>query len=414
MDNFTPWICCQLGAREHYAIARALHQDQQLHSLITDAWVQQDSLLKYLPIASLKGLTERYHTALKNALISSFTRDLILFEMKERFAKTAPWSRMISRNNWYQRKVIRRLENIAQKYPQQKFTLFTYSYAALEILKYAKSQGWTTILGQIDPGEEEEKIVLSEFNRYPDLAPDWQAVPSNYWQHWRAECALSDYILVNSDWSKNLLIKGGIESTKIQTVPLVYQPPSAATGFQRTYPEKFTQERPLRVLFLGLITLRKGIAACLEAIAPLEGQPIEFWFVGAQQINIPKQYKDHPQIKWIGTVPRSETAKYYQDADVFLFPTLSDGFGLTQLEAQAWKLPIIASKYCGEVVRHNIDGIILEQVNGEQIWRSLLELQDQPERLQKLAAGIQLKPQFSLDSLSQSLQHTFLKTTTST
>ena len=68
------------------------------------------------------------------------------------------------------------------------------------------------------------------------------------------------------------------------------------------------------------------------------------------QIAVPADLRDHPQVRWAGTVSREDTARYYRDADVFLFPTYSDGFGLTQLEAQAWKLPIIASVFCGAVV----------------------------------------------------------------
>lgn len=40
------WICCQIGAREHYTIPRALHQQRKLSHLITDAWVNPSSPLK--------------------------------------------------------------------------------------------------------------------------------------------------------------------------------------------------------------------------------------------------------------------------------------------------------------------------------------------------------------------------------
>jgi glycosyltransferase involved in cell wall biosynthesis len=355
-------------------------------------------------------LGDRHHPDLNAAAVNSFTTDLIFFETQQRLLKTQAWSRMIARNNWYQQRVIQVLKKLKKttfSSPNHNPMLFTYSYAALEILKYAKAQGWTTVLGQIDPGEEEEKIVLAEFKKYPELAPDWEPVPPEYWKNWRAECELSDHILVNSDWSKDLLIQGGIQSTKIKTVPLVYQPPSAAINFQRTYPEKFTKERPLRVLFLGLITLRKGIAACLEAIATLEGQPLEFWFVGSQQIKIPEPFKHHPQIKWIGTVPRSETASYYQQADVFLFPTLSDGFGLTQLEAQAWKLPIIASQYCAKIVEHNLNGILLNTADnctiGDKLNNVLKNLLSDPQKLKDLSLNSQIQQKNTIESLALGL-----------
>ncbi|AFY37236.1 glycosyl transferase group 1 [[Leptolyngbya] sp. PCC 7376] len=405
MKSEIQWFCCQLGAREHYSIPRSLEQAGQLGALFTDAWVKPDSLLNKLPINSLKSLGDRHHSALSQSSIYSATNQLILFEAQQRLLKTSAWPRMIARNDWYQRQIIRKLKQISSQYSTSKIVVFSYSYAALEIFKYAKSQGWMTVLGQIDPGIEEEKIVIAEAQKYTDLAPDWQPVSSEYWDNWRQECELSDYILVNSEWSRQLLVQGDVMPAKIKTVPLVYKMPSNAQNFQRQYPDTFTGDHPMRVLFLGLVTLRKGIRACLEAITSLiEDDTIEFWFVGNQQIEIPEALRDCRNIHWVGAVPRSETANYYQQADVFLFPTLSDGFGLTQLEAQAWRLPIIASKHCGEVVTDNIDGIVLNDVTGEDIQQALIQLKNSPEQLRTMSQMIQPKPQFSIDSLSQSLQ----------
>lgn len=379
--NQQTWICCQLGAREHYAIPRTLHQSGQLLLLITDAWVAPNSPLNLVPIKSIKGLCDRYHSDLKNAPIKAFTTQLIEFEIQQRLQKTEDWERMIARNQWFQRQVIETLKSVEIPCDREPPILFTYSYAALEILRYAKSRGWRTVLGQIDPGIEEEEIVIAEQQKYPNLAPNWQPVPPNYWETWQQECALADRIMVNSQWSKQLLEQANIEVEKIEIVPLIYEPPPEAANFTRTYPRKFTHERPLRVLFLGLINLRKGIAHCLEAIEELTGEPIEFWFVGTIQIEIPEHLRNHPQIRWVGSVPRSETSRYYQEADVFLFPTLSDGFGLTQLEALAWKLPVITSKNCGEVIDNHINGWILEQVDNENITSLLLKIIKNPIQL---------------------------------
>lgn len=404
MDNQdSAWICCQLGAREYYAIPRALHRTGQLKHLITDAWVKPDSLFKKLPVASLRNLGDRHHIDLHDAPVSAFTNQLVLFETRQRLQKTKPWPRMIARNDWYQEQVIQKLKQIDTKKFQTTPILFTYSYAALEILRYAKAQGWKTILGQIDPGIEEEKIVLEEFKKHPELAPDWRPVPSQYWQNWHRECELTDYILVNSEWSKKLLTKAGIIEGKIKIVPLVYQVPEAAKSFERLYPKKFTGDRPLRILFLGLITLRKGIAPYLQAIEKLKGEPIEFWFVGSQQIQIPESFRANPQIKWIGPVSRSETPKYYQQADIFCFPTLSDGFGLTQLEAQAWKLPLITSKFCGEVVSEGKNGLLLESNLAAGIVEKITFLKDNPKQLLDFSKRSVLSKRFSINSLSQAL-----------
>jgi glycosyltransferase involved in cell wall biosynthesis len=379
------WICCQIGAREHYAIPRALHTNGQLAHLITDAWVTPESPFGFLPFLPTKALKERFHPELKQASVYAFNLSLIQFEISQKLTKNSGWEKTIARNQWFQAQTIKTLAKLA---PQLKTPaiLFSYSYAALEIFRFAKQQGWLTILGQIDPGPLEEEIVSQEYQRYPQYRGNWEPVPADYWQSWREECQLADYILVNSHWSRQLIEKAGINSDKIQVVPLVYTQPPAAKSFSRTYPKSFSPDRPLRVLFLGQVILRKGIAAVLQAVEQLAGYPIEFWIVGSQQINIPPHLKTHPQIRWIGHVNRSETAAYYQQADVFLFPTLSDGFGLTQLEAQAWKLPIIASRCCGEVVVDGVNGWLLDTVSGEAIAQQLKSIWEYPQSLANLAA----------------------------
>ncbi|MBE9125721.1 glycosyltransferase family 4 protein, partial [Coleofasciculus sp. LEGE 07081] len=281
-------------------------------------------------------------------------------------------------------------------------TLFAYSYAALELLRYAKTKGWHTILGQIDPGPVEEKLVQEEHSKYPTYQSNWQPAPPHYWDNWREECSLADRIVVNSLWSSQALQQAGIPGNKIDIIPLAYEPPEVAWDFVRTYPLAFSAERPLRVLFLGQVILRKGIAAILEAAQLLHNQPIEFWLVGSP--GIAGQAKMHRQIQWIGAVPRSQTAKYYHLADIFLFPTLSDGFGLTQLEAQAWKLPIIASRFCGEVVKDRVNGLILPEVTREAIAQTLEFCLNNPQQLQAFARKTTTMSKFSLSRLHHHLQ----------
>ncbi|HEY9698678.1 MAG TPA: glycosyltransferase family 4 protein [Trichocoleus sp.] len=399
----TPWICCQIGAREHYAIPRSLHQAGQLAYLMTDAWVSPQSAFNALPNTLLRPLRDRFHPELADAPIRSFTASLLQFELMHRLQKTGDWERMIARNRWFQHQVIQSLKTIEAHRPfKTPPVLFTYSYAALDLLRYAKEKGWRTVLGQIDPGIVEEKIVLEEHQKHPTLAPSWQPVPPSYWATWQEECAMADQIVVNSSWSSRALQQAGIAADKIRIVPLAYTAPQESQGFERAYPDKFSVDRPLRVLFLGQIILRKGIAALLEAARLLVDQPIEFWLVGS--IGIDRSQVLLPNIRWVGSVPRSETAQYYQQADVFLFPTLSDGFGLTQLESQAWKLPLIVSGFCGEVVKDRVNGIVLPEVTGEAIVTAIQTCLDSPEALKRFSQNIIPISQSSLSSLLQRLQ----------
>ncbi len=394
------WICCQLGAREHYAIPRALHQGGQLTHLITDAWVTPNSALNFLPKPLLINLRERFHVELNQAAIDAFTASLIQFELNQKIQKTAGWQRMIACNYWFQQRALESLQKISNSL-KSPLTLFAYSYAALELFSYAKSQGWRTVLGQIDPGIIEEKLVLAEHLKYPIYRSNAEAAPPEYWANWKKECLLADRIIVNSQWSRQALEQVGITQGKIEIIPLAYQPPPVANSFVRSYPQNFSLARPMKVLFLGQVILRKGIAPLLKAAEKLRHQPIEFWLVGSPDISI---LPESTNIRWIGAVPRSITAQYYQQADVFLFPTLSDGFGLTQLEAQAWRLPIIASKFCGDVVKQGVNGILLEEVSGNAIAKALKSCLDNPSQLEVFSKQSTDISHFSLLKLRHSLE----------
>jgi len=379
------WICCQLGAREHYAVPRALKLDGLLDELITDLWIRPGTLLHMWQ----KRLTGRYHPDLTGARVVAPNIPALTFELKASLARENGWTLINRRNEWFQKHAVAQL---ARNHNGPR-TVFAYSYAAKEIFEFARERGWRTVLGQIDPGPAEDLRLTSS-----------KPVPKAYRDNWRHECSLADQILVNSNWSRDALIAEGVAAEKIRVIPVAYEAANDTSTFQRHYPRAFSAERPLRVLFLGQVSLRKGVAQLLEAVQLLSGEHVEFWFVGPVQIDVPQELKLHPQVRWFGAAPRVSVESYYRDADVFIFPTLSDGFGLTQLEAQAWKLPVIASRYCGEVVRDGFNGVVLEEVSGRAIADVLLNFLRAPERLSAMSIRSGVDERFSLGMLARRLR----------
>lgn len=378
------WICCQLGAREHYAVPRALRLGGLLEEFITDLWLR--------PVG-------RFHPDLAGARVVAPIIPALSFELKASLARKNGWNLISRRNEWFQRHAV---DQLAHNHNGNQ-TVFAYSYAAKEIFEFARARGWRTVLGQIDPGPAEERIVAGLNQTSKIQHTQWEPAPKAYWKNWREECSLADRIVVNSGWSNDALISEGVTAEKIQVIPLAYEAAYDTKSFERHYPRKFTAERPLRVLFLGQINLRKGVAQLLEAVKLLAGEHVEFWFVGPMQICVPQVLQLHPRIKWFGAARRLAVESYYRDADVFILPTLSDGFGLTQLEAQAWKLPVIASRYCGEVVRDGVNGIVLEEVSGAGIAEVLRGFLREPERLSAMSISSGVDEQFSLATLASSL-----------
>jgi glycosyltransferase involved in cell wall biosynthesis len=315
------WICCQLGAREHYAVPRALLLSGLLSEFVTDLWIRPGTLLH----ASKKRLTGRFHPGLTGARVKAPNLAALTFELKASLARENAWKLISRRNKWFQQHaVVQITQNGATN---GSHTVFAYSYAAEEIFKFAKSRGWRTVLGQIDPGPAEERIVANLEKTSAIKHKHWEPAPADYWKRWRNECALADQIVVNSAWSRDALLSEGISAEKIRVIPLAYETSTDAGSLQRLYPRAFSAERPLRVLFLGQINLRKGAGHLLEAVELLSGENVEFWFVGPTQIHGPQNLRLHPQVRWFGVAPRVDVASYYRDADVFIcrrFPMVLD------------------------------------------------------------------------------------------
>jgi glycosyltransferase involved in cell wall biosynthesis len=405
-SSITKWICCQLGAREHYAIPRALFRRGLLDWLITDAWVPPSSFLAKISAGSL---ADRFHTDLSDARVMAFNSSVILFEMLARARRHAEWKTIIERNQWFQRKVVGALTSEIGHQTSGYPILLSYSYAALEPFRFAKLRGWKTLLLQIDPGPEEERIVAEEVARVPALAGEWQAAPADYWASWRQECDLADRIIVNSEWSREGLMRSGIPAEKLTLIPLAYEVSEVADQKSeirqvRSYPVSFTQERPMRVLFLGQVNLRKGVARLLQAAQTLRDDPVEFWIVGPVQIANAETAAGNARVKWFGPVTRKETAEKYEAADVFILPTLSDGFAITQLEAQAYGLPVISSKCCGGVVEHGRNGIILREPSAACIAAAIRDCVADPNLPQTLSAASYVQNEFTTEMLGQRLQ----------
>ena len=99
-------------------------------------------------------------------VLSAFNSSVILFEMLARARRLTEWKTIIARNRWFQRKVVGALNSQLSTLNYQPI-LLSYSYAALEPFRFAKSRGWKTLLFQIDPGPEEERIVAEEVARVP-------------------------------------------------------------------------------------------------------------------------------------------------------------------------------------------------------------------------------------------------------
>lgn len=385
MGAAAPWIVCQLGAREHYVLAEGFHRRGTLRALLTDRWVAPGSIPARLSGSVGRRLADRYNPALADAPVIAFTGASLAREGLARIQGIPDgWSRIMADNAWFERRTVAALERRGLLVQEPRPVVFAYSYAALGIFRAAKAAGCRTVLGQIDPALTEEQIVARVVADagLPDAAVN--RAPPAYWERWREECALADHVVVNSEWSREGLERAGVESGKLHVVPLAYQ--ASAASPRTAPPDRFTAERPLHVLFLGSLIARKGIVQLLEAARLLVGQPVRFHLVGPGGALLADLLQGLANMVDHGPVARQQVHAHFAAADLFVLPTHSDGFALTQLEAQAHGLPVIASRNCGDVVRDGENGLLLPEVSSAALVAAIGRYLAEPGLLASHAA----------------------------
>ena len=385
-------------------VGRALASSGRLAALITDAWEKPGGVVTKLS----PRLRDRYHRELAASRVEAPRYMRLARELHGRYLRKSMWHRIMDRNAWFEKMAANRLRALIREgVPCD--TVFSYSYAAGSIFRAARSLGLRTVLGQIDPGSVEDELVANLYER-AGQSPRYERIPKTYWERWRDEIALSDVVVANSCWTKKALMCVGVAANKITVLPLAYDLPRAEMVTKEPLPPSFTDDRPLRLLFLGQVTFRKGIGPVLEAIHRMPDAPIRLDIVGEVQIDIPASTKGDARVFLHGAVQRGSVRRYYRDADLFLFPTLSDGFGLTQLEALAHGLPVLTSRNCGEVIEHDVNGYVLDSVTPEAIERVLRELLDRPDRLRAWTERTSIAPAFSREALAANLSRLTMPT----
>ncbi len=108
-------------------------------------------------------------------------------------------------------------------------------------------------------------------------------------------------------------------------------------------PRDFLKETRPIFLYVGRVAVEKNVEAFLKLDLP--GTK---WVVGEGPA-LAELKRKYPQAYFAGVFPQAELARYYAAADVFVFPSKTDTFGLVLLEALACGLPVAAYPVTGPI-----------------------------------------------------------------
>lgn len=411
------WYCAQMGAREHYAIPRALHKLGRLGGLATDYWSGSytRSLANAFPNKLINSLGARFHNEIPNELLHSWNLQAILWDAKIKLMTrtrgvTGRYLGYCEVGKQFGEAIIHSLDKHGGVIEESVF--FGYDTCSLEVIKYLKNRGVVCVLDQIDPCQIEIEMVRDE----QDAWPGWQSydltVPDEFYQRHHEEWSVADNIVVNSKFTCEALVKQGVSREKVSVVPLSYDPVIFTEQnkviirdeLARLCINGFSPQRPLRVLFLGQVMLRKGIQYLMKAAELLQKYPVVFDIVGPIYISDKALATASKNINFHGRVARNDIAGWYKSSDLFILPTLSDGFAITQLEAMSYGLPVIVTANCGDVVDDGVDGFVLPVRDIDSIVRVICQYLEHPGILElQREAAFQKSKLFSLDRVGEEL-----------
>jgi len=398
-------LVVQKGAREHFLAARALHRQGSLACLVVDWYAPKGGLLRgvFGFVARRLGGRGRAAMAAKAEEIPDELVKVNWFnglmgkwrQRTGRFRSSSQYSNLVAD--------IAFTKAVSRTQLPHHNVFFGYSYMSLEMLEIERQKGVLTILDQIDPGPVEFRLVAEEMAKYPELAGLPAPYPSAYYDRLKQEWNLADVIVVNSEWSRDALISEGVPAKKIEILPLSYE---GDHGCEEEIAKASDQNsgKALRVLWLGQVNVRKGIHYLIEAARILEGHEIHFDIVGP--IGIAREIVDSApsNMTFCGSVSRDLAADYYRKADVFVLPTLSDGFAITQLEAMAYGLPVITTPHCGKVVTEGRTGFIVPARDAKALAEAVMRFcQDRALALRMSDECRATLKKFSIDSYREGL-----------
>ena len=200
------------------------------------------------------------------------------------------------------------------------------------------------------------------------------------------EIAVADYVLIPSDFVRQTFLAQGVAEGKLIQIPFGvdvnrFRPGfdtlallnRREAGFDTLALSNQRRSGPFRVLFVGQVNVGKGVLYLLDAWKQLGWQDAELWLVGRSAPEarpLLARYADLPGLRFLGHV--ADPVSAYQQADLFVFPSLQEGSALVTYEALACGLPVVTTPNAGSVVRHGVEGFIVP-VRGVEALAAALE-----------------------------------------
>jgi glycosyltransferase involved in cell wall biosynthesis len=260
--------------------------------------------------------------------------------------------------------------------------VYALAEVALETFRWARAHGIPTTLDS-PTGHVRHFLDVSDRE-----TRRWSGMPYRGHPHPRLvrrveeEYALADRIRVSSTWSRDTMVARGVPAEKIdvltQTVDLqrhAAAPWDASPG-------------PLRLCFVGSVDARKGFAYLLRAMRLVGADRVALEIVGATGDRAGRQVFERESAGLAVRVAPGDPRPALRRAELFVLPTLDDGFGFVVAEAMATARPVLVTTDTGarDWVRDGDTGWIVRSGDERALADALGRALDRRETLQAMGA----------------------------
>lgn len=222
-----------------------------------------------------------------------------------------------------------------------------------------------------------------------ELRPEWAATitgfndSENKLARKDEELHLADEIFVASSFTKSTLSFYPEALNNVHVIPYGFP----AVTQPKVY--DYSKKRKLKVLFVGGLSQRKGIAYLFDAVKNYK-DAVDLTVVGnTTGVDCPALDKALLNCNWIPSLPHTEILKLMKSMDVLVFPSLFEGFGLVITEAMSQGTPVITTDRTAgpDVIQNGKNGWITEAGSSDAINACLQNIIDQPDLLNEVGSN---------------------------
>ena len=227
-----------------------------------------------------------------------------------------------------------------------------WSGATLLSLRKAKFLGATTVVERCSSHIEYQREILRDEYGLLGLKP---RLPFNKTvERELREYREADFISIPSTFVRKSFLDKGIPEQKLICVPY-----GVDAELFKPVPKT---DNIFRVVFVGNLSIRKGVHHLLKAVSELKLKNFQTWLIGPLSREIAYFLKKYEgSYRYFGKRPYRELCKYYSYGSVFVISSLEEGLAYVIPQAMACGLPVICTPNTGgaDVVRDGVDGYII-------------------------------------------------------